>query len=542
VIETPAGCKYVDRGLSNVDVDNWNWTSNKFTENYIYDFRKPELMPGSTCSADNAAPNLKLPTDLTEEATSKDGAEVAFTATASDENPTNPEVSCTPASGEIFPLGETTVNCLATDSAGNKSEGGFKVTVKDTTPPETSIESGPEGPTQERTPTFTFSGLDKVTARADLLFSYKVDTGDWSAYSLETSATLGGSTGLDSGSHTFYVRAKDEAGNEDAEPAERTFSVELTNNPPTADAEGPYEVKEGGSVNVHASGTDPENGALDYAWDLDNNGTFETTGQNAPFDAANVDGPATKTIKIQVSDDKGAKSTDEATVKVSNVVPTIQSLVKSSEGGLPTGKSITFTGTATDPSSADEAAGFLWNWSFDGGLSYSSGSGTSNEFVKTFDNCGSYNLQATATDKDTGVSAPYSLSSNPIQVYNASFRPPIDGPANNLTLKGKVIPVKISVGCDGQPISGLSPTIKLLPGDVRAGEETLNDEIEAYSSSEADTTGIMRPVDGGYIYNLQVPGNVTAKAGDEFTVRVNPFSTHQDNPAGSMYSVLKIRK
>jgi hypothetical protein len=47
------------------------------------------------------------------------------------------------------------------------------------------------------------------------------------------------------------------------------------------------------------------------------------------FDAANLDGPATRTIKVQVTDDKGLTATDEASVNVSNVAPTVQSIVTS---------------------------------------------------------------------------------------------------------------------------------------------------------------------------------------------------------------------
>jgi hypothetical protein len=48
----------------------------------------------------------------------------------------------------------------------------------------------------------------------------------------------------------------------------------------------------------------------------------------------------------------------------------------------------------------------------------------------------------------------------------------------------------------------------------------------------------MRAVDGGYIYNLQVPTN--ALANDLFTIRVRPFG--DGNAGSSMYVVLKIRK
>ena len=88
------------------------------------------------------------------------------------------------------------------------------------------------------------------------------------------------------------------------------------NDPPTVDAGGPYFVVEGGTVLVSALGSDPNGGTLTYAWDLDNNGTFETPGQTATFSAAALTAPATRTIKVQVTDNGGLTATDEATVFV----------------------------------------------------------------------------------------------------------------------------------------------------------------------------------------------------------------------------------
>jgi hypothetical protein len=61
-----------------------------------------------------------------------------------------------------------------------------------------------------------------------MLFSYKVDSEAWSEYSSQTSVTLGTETSLSDGSHTFSVKAKDQAGNEDQSPAVRTFKVDAT--------------------------------------------------------------------------------------------------------------------------------------------------------------------------------------------------------------------------------------------------------------------------------------------------------------------------
>ena len=122
------------------------------------------------------------------------------------------------------------------------------------------------------------------------------------------------------------------------------------NNPPTANAGGPYSVNEGSLVTVSATGTDPENGTLTFAWDLDNNGTFETPGQSASF--SGVDGPSTKTIKVQVTDVGGLTAVAQAMVNVSNVAPSAvsanPSLITINEND-----SITLSGSFVDPGTLD---------------------------------------------------------------------------------------------------------------------------------------------------------------------------------------------
>jgi hypothetical protein len=84
---------------------------------------------------DTTIPTLLLPAPITAAATSADGAVVSFSASATDLVDGPLTVECTPPSGATFALGTTTVNCFATDSHFNTSNGSFTVTVVDMTAP-----------------------------------------------------------------------------------------------------------------------------------------------------------------------------------------------------------------------------------------------------------------------------------------------------------------------------------------------------------------------------------------------------------------------
>lgn len=126
--------------------------------------------------------------------------------------------------------GEHTFEVKARDSGGLEDETpaswDFTVYISDDEQaPETWIVSGPSGTIHSSECTFVFTGSDNETTTENLLFSYLFDDGSWSEYSTETSINY---TGLSEGSHYFSVRAKDEAGNVDSSPDQRTFVVDLT--------------------------------------------------------------------------------------------------------------------------------------------------------------------------------------------------------------------------------------------------------------------------------------------------------------------------
>lgn len=102
---------------------------------------------------------------------------------------------------------------------------------------------------------------------------------------------------------------------------------------------------EGTDVTLSASGTDPQGGAVTYAWDLDNDGQFDdATGATATFTAVGQDGQYP--VAVQATDPAGASGTDTATVTVTNVAPSVSlgAITPINEAGT-----MTVSGTVTDP-------------------------------------------------------------------------------------------------------------------------------------------------------------------------------------------------
>jgi hypothetical protein len=100
----------------------------------------------------------------------------------------------------------------------------------------------------------------------------------------------------------------------------QTFRV---NGSPSALAGGPngYSVREGSSILLNGFAVDPEGEAVNFAWDLDGNNTFETLTKNPPFSALRIDGPARRTVTLRVCDSAGACPTDPTTIRITNAPP-----------------------------------------------------------------------------------------------------------------------------------------------------------------------------------------------------------------------------
>ncbi|MBI4525733.1 MAG: hypothetical protein HY695_18200 [Deltaproteobacteria bacterium] len=141
-----------------------------------------------------------------------------------------------PISFQFFPLSEgfRAVSVMIFDRAGNSAAALTNFTV-DVTPPETQIVSGPEGTTSATSANFTVSGTDNLIPSGNLEFAWRLDGAPFSAFSPQTQISF---SALTPGPHSFEIKARDLAGNEDPKPALRTFTVSLLSVRITEPAEG----------------------------------------------------------------------------------------------------------------------------------------------------------------------------------------------------------------------------------------------------------------------------------------------------------------
>jgi uncharacterized membrane protein YgcG len=96
-------------------------------------------------------------------------------------------------------------------------------TARDTTPPTVSVIEPSEGAVLcESAVTFRWQGSDNRTPSYQLVYSWRIDGGDWSEWQATTATTI---ADLSPGEHLFEVMARDLAGNISA-PAQRRFRID----------------------------------------------------------------------------------------------------------------------------------------------------------------------------------------------------------------------------------------------------------------------------------------------------------------------------
>jgi PKD repeat protein len=117
-----------------------------------------------------------------------------------------------------------------------------------------------------------------------------------------------------------------------------------------------------GGQNLSGPGSSDAEGALTYAWDLDNNGSFETANQSVPATAA-LKTAGQKTVRLRVTDTDGA--TDDATLTYRvNRAPVPGFIV---EPATPiVGQTVQYSSTSSDPDGTSDPLTYAWDLDGDG--------------------------------------------------------------------------------------------------------------------------------------------------------------------------------
>ncbi len=103
-----------------------------------------------------------------------------------------------------------------------------------------------------------------------------------------------------------------------------TVTILPRNQPPIADANGPYYVDEGSPVTLDGSGSyDPDGDVLQYRWDLNIDGIWDTGWSSGPHLEHTWGDDYSGKVMVQVWDGEFT-DTDIANITVSNVAPTVE--------------------------------------------------------------------------------------------------------------------------------------------------------------------------------------------------------------------------
>lgn len=170
-----------------------------------------ELYAEATALGDDVTPpSLIVPGDLDVSATSPSGRIVRFREKGTDSGSGLRGTVCSPGSGERFPVGQTTVRCVAADLDGNETAKTFVVRVTDRQPPRLSV------PTRV---TLVAPKGGKVPADHDIRGTDNVD-----GAALTPTCTPPAGTELAAGTTTVNCQVTDAAGNS----AEGSFGLVVT--------------------------------------------------------------------------------------------------------------------------------------------------------------------------------------------------------------------------------------------------------------------------------------------------------------------------
>ena len=385
------------------------------------------------------------------------------------------------------------------DAAGNltvSADSTFTtVSTPDTIPPDTTIVSSPANPSNSSSAAFTFSGTDSGSGFGS--FECKLDGGTFGVCTSPKSYTS-----LSDGSHTFQVRAIDNAGNQDLSPASYTWVIDATG-PTTTIESTPSNPSNSTTATFAFSAVDASSGVAGFECKLDA-GSFAACSSPTNFTSLSA---GSHTFQVRAIDNLGNVGSAQSYTWVINGAPTITPSAVTRQAGSPISNStiatvndsesgagsVTVTVTSANPSNGVTVSNIV----------NTSGAVTADVVAACVATAASFTLTATDGGGLTAT-ATFNVTVNPntaptltynsaaVQVDGATTVNPATGPADNGSIASIVIQ---SQGTYLGTISVNSAGVISISGATPIGLHTITLRATDNCGATTDTTLALNVID-----------------------------------------------
>jgi Astacin (Peptidase family M12A)/PKD domain len=291
----------------------------------------------------------------------------------------------------------------------------------------------------------------------------------------------------DEGTYAVKLIASDGAASDDT-----TMQITVLNKAPTVFAGQDTTVSEGAELSRLGLFTDPGNDAwtatVNYG---DGGGTQSLALNDWQFTLSHtyVDN-GSYTITVTVDDGDGGVSTDNVTVTVLNVAPSVDA---GSDLSVVSGNTVTLIGGFTDPGIVD----YPWNWTVNWGFGSTSAGTTNTQGASVFSvsrrvcTAGTYAVGVSVTDKDNGTGSDETTLE--VSYYQVGIDITPTRSPNPINLgKGGLVPVAL-LSTPSFNASSVDPSRIVLGDEVGADTPVARQNKGAYHAKVEDVNRDGRP-------------------------------------------------
>jgi YD repeat-containing protein len=317
--------------------------------------------------------------------------------------------------------------------------------------------------------------------------SYEVDSGTTATTSHAFAAA---------GVVTVGLRVTDDSG----ATATTTGTVTIQNSPPTAAFSAtPNPAPTGTAVAYDASSSKDSDGTVaNYEWDLDGNGSYETSTGSTASASSGYATVGARTIGLRVSDDSGATATTTQSVTITNRAPE-PSFTVTPKPVLSAVNASLNASASKDP----DGAVAKYEWDLDGNGSYETNAGSTATITRSFATSGERTVGLRVTD-DLGATA------TTTQVVTVTNR----APTASFTVSPGSVPTGTNTTLNAGGSSDPDGTVAKYEWDLDG-----NGTYETNTGATATTT-TSYPTSGSRTIGLRVTDNFAATATTTRTLTV----------------------